>query len=100
VNVLPGEDLADLAFRVNVSFGLLAALNGLIGPSYTIQPGQTLFIEAPRQQTVVVQPGEALIDIALRTNVGFDLLASLNGLTAPNYTILPGQVLFIEAPPP
>lgn len=100
VNVLPGEDLAGVAFRVNVSFGLLAALNGLTGSGYTIQPGQLLFIEEPLQQTVTVQPGEALTDVALRTNVSFDLLASLNGLTAPLYTIVPGQVLFTEAPPP
>ncbi len=32
VNVLAGESLADVAFRVNVSFGLLAAINELSGP--------------------------------------------------------------------
>jgi LysM repeat protein len=100
VNVLPGENLTDVASRVNVSFGLLAALNGLVGPQYGITPGQALFIEPPLQQTVVVQPGEALIDIALRTNVNFDLLATLNGLVGPAYAIAPGQMLFIEAPPP
>ncbi len=47
VVVQVGEGLLDIAFRVNVRFELIAAINGIPGPDYFIHPGQVLFIDEP-----------------------------------------------------
>ena len=53
----------------------------------------------PPGGTYTVQPGDSLSIIGLRVGVPWQLIAEANGIAAPDYVIVPGQVLIIPAIP-
>ncbi len=115
--VQPGDDLAHIARRYNVTVAALAQLNGIVNPG-SVVIGQVLVVPGPGNnypggtiaptilptvpgqptpqapRTHVVQPGENLFRISLKYNVSLDALMRANGITNPNL-IFVGQVLQI-----
>lgn len=94
--VRPGDNLSTIAARNNTTSNALASLNGITNPNY-IYVGQVLKLSGTSNavvssRTYVVRPGDSLSVIAVRNNTTSSALASLNGITNPNY-IYVGQVL-------
>ena len=89
--VQQGENIYDVARRLNVTVADLAAVNHL-SPPYPVKIGQSLIIPAIRVYTVA--KGDSLSKIAQHFDVGQSNLAQLNHLTPP-YKIFPGQQLQI-----
>ncbi len=105
-----GDTLSRIAARFGVTTQTLAQLNGIVNPDLVFF-GQTLLIPtssggtitqptpipgitpvpAPAQ-TYLVQPGDNLYQISLRTGVPLLTLISLNGISDPN-RIFVGQTL-------
>lgn len=106
--VQPGDTLFSIALRFGLTVDELAQANQITDPS-TIYAGQVLIIPsagggvataapAPTQagqRTYVVQEGDNCFRIALSYNLTCEQLAAANGLTPPDYTVYPGQVLII-----
>ena len=90
--VQQGENLFDVARRLNVTVQDLAAVNHL-QPPYQVRTGQMLIVPAIRVYTVA--KGDSLSLIAQKFDVGTSRLAQLNHL-APPYKIFPGQQLQIS----
>ena len=94
--VRPGDNLSTIAARNNTTSNALASLNGITNPNY-IYVGQVLKLSGTSNApvstaTYVVRFGDNLSTIAARNNTTSNALASLNGITNPNY-IYVGQVL-------
>lgn len=106
--VQPGDTLFSIALSFGLTVEELAQANQITDPS-TIYAGQVLIIPsagggaatavpAPTeagQRTYVVQEGDNCFRIALSYNLTCEQLAAANGLTPPDYTVYPGQVLII-----
>ena len=111
--VQPGDDLAHIARRYNLSIEALAQLNGIVNPAQIVI-GQVLVVPGPgnnypggsvpptviptalasQVSTHVVAAGENLFRISLKYNVTLDALMRANGIVNPNL-IYVGQVLRI-----
>ncbi|HFC11833.1 MAG TPA: LysM domain-containing protein, partial [Anaerolineae bacterium] len=103
--VQSGDTLARIANRFNTTISTIADANNIVNPNY-IYIGQVLTIpdgsdnggdSTPTtipvsQLTYTVQPGDTLSRIAARFGTTSAEIASLNGITNPNY-IYVGQVL-------
>jgi LysM repeat protein len=98
--VQAGENLFRISLKYGTTVGAIAAANGIINPSY-VYTGQELIIpqgsggttgSAPKYH--VVQPGETLWSIALRYGTTPWTIASLNGISNPNF-IYSGRTLRI-----
>jgi len=104
--VVPGDTLLELAIRYKVSMDDLTLWNGLEDGS--IQEGQklTIFVGSGREsadsaaelRTVEyeVQPGDTLLNIALKFTTTRDLLLQINKIEDPNH-IFVGQKLRVPA---
>lgn len=106
--VQPGDTLFSIALSFGLTVEELAQANQIADPS-TIYAGQVLVIPSPGggvatatpaptqagQRTYVVQEGDNCFRIALSYNLTCEQLAAANGLTPPDYTVYPGQVLII-----
>ena len=64
-------------------------------PSPTIAVSPSPSASAGSGKTYVVQRGDSLYQIGIDLNItgGYKALAALNGISGPDYTIVPGQVL-------
>src|SRR5258707_15596221 len=95
--VQPGDSLYRIAARQNVDFNTLMAANGFTSDKVIIYPGQVLVLPggvsggAPQGSapggSYTVQPGDSLYRIAFRQNVHFNELITANGLTTDNPNI-------------
>ena len=93
VTVAPGDSLARIAARTNVSVGALAGENQLAVP-YRITVGQTLKVPAGRYHRV--KPGETGIAIARAYGAPWDRIVSDNRL-APPFALAAGQMLRVPS---
>jgi LysM repeat protein len=105
--VQAGENLFRIAMRYGMSYGDLAAANGITNPDQ-ISAGQELQIPACGGAAVpqaaggedivhTVQPGENLFRIALRYGRTWTELAAYNGISNPDQ-IMAGQTVRIPQP--
>jgi LysM repeat protein len=81
-----------VARMYGVSTASVANASGLANPD-RLQVGQVLTIPNQPGWLYRVQPGETLDQIASRTGVSIDAIATVSGLTAA--TVRPGQVILI-----
>ncbi|MFC4604884.1 LysM peptidoglycan-binding domain-containing protein [Rhodococcus kronopolitis] len=108
--VAPGDTLSGIAARHGIPLGALLQANGLTVDS-VIQPGQVLDVSGrpgpdpvnpaptPGTTTYTVQPGDGLSDVALRFGGDLGEILRLNGFTAVDTVIYPGQVLIVPDKP-
>lgn len=92
-----GDTLSGIASRYGMSTSALASLNG-ISNANLIYPGQVLKVSGSSNgssTTYMVKSGDSLSGIASRYGTTVSALASLNGISNPNW-IYPGQVLKIS----
>lgn len=93
-----GDTLSGIASRYGMSTSALASLNG-ISNANLIYPGQVLKVSGSSNDssatTYTVKSGDSLSGIASRYGTTVSALASLNGISNPNW-IYPGQVLKIS----
>lgn len=103
--VRAGDTLSHIAFKYNVTIAELAAKNNLTNPNL-LAPGQKLIIptgddsatdSGAAAQTYTVQPGDTLFVIAGQVGVRMAQLAEANNITDINRLEV-GQVLIIPAP--
>lgn len=97
--VQPGDALSLIGEKFGIPWLLIAQANGIQGPNYTIQPGQTLIIPALPQpsgggQVYVVASGDSITKIATKFNIDPTTLADYNNIVDWN-SIQVGQVLQI-----
>ena len=96
--VKSGDTLSGIASRYGMSTSALASLNG-ISNANLIYPGQVLKVSGSSNgssaTTYMVKSGDNLSGIASRYGTTVSALASLNGISNPNW-IYPGQVLKIS----
>ena len=96
--VKSGDTLSGIASRYGMSTSSLASLNG-ISNANLIYPGQVLKVSGSSNgssaTTYTVKSGDSLSGIASRYGTTVSALASLNGISNPNW-IYPGQVLKIS----
>ena len=96
--VKSGDTLSGIASRYGMSTSALASLNG-ISNANLIYPGQVLKVSGSSNgssaTTYMVKSGDSLSGIASRYGTTVSSLASLNGISNPNW-IYPGQVLKIS----
>jgi len=121
VHVVTSTDtLSGIGARYGVDWQDIAAANGIVGPSYFIQPGQSLTIPqlgapaptspatatpratppAGQARTHVVASTDTLSSIGARYGVDWLDIAAANGIVGPSYFIRSGQVLTIPAASP
>jgi LysM repeat protein len=110
--VQPGDTLSAIAARSGVSVDALAAANGLNPDAYLLI-GTVIHLAGSSSATgtmvpvsdttttstgasYVVQAGDTLSAIAVRSGVSIDALAAANGLD-PNHALLTGTVLRVSA---
>jgi murein DD-endopeptidase MepM/ murein hydrolase activator NlpD len=91
--VAPGDTLAVVADRTDMSIRSLIDMNGL-QPPYALAPGMRLALK-PRSQ-YVVQQGDTLSSLAQRYGISESTLVAVNHLPPP-YTVRPGQSLSIPS---
>jgi murein DD-endopeptidase MepM/ murein hydrolase activator NlpD len=89
IGVQPGDTIADLAHRYDVSARDLIEANGL-QPPYKLAAGTQLRFPVPRDY--VVQPGDSLYGISRLFAVDQREIVRLNQLREP-YEVKPGQTL-------
>lgn len=93
-----GDTLSGIASRYGMSTSALASLNG-ISNANLIYPGQVLKVSGSSNgssaTTYTVKSGDSLSGIASRYGTTVSALASLNGISNPNW-IYPGQALKIS----
>lgn len=97
--VRPGDSMTGIARYFGVSAWSLAQANGLSNWNY-IYSGQRLcvpnvYVPPATSNYYTVRSGDNLSSIAVRFGVGMYYLASLNGISNPNY-IYVGQVLRVR----
>lgn len=96
--VKSGDTLSGIASRYGMSTSALASLNGIINANL-IYPGQVIKVSGSSNgssaTTYTVKSGDSLSGIASRYGTTVSALASLNGISNPNW-IYPGQVLKIS----
>ena len=110
--VKSGDNLSAIASKYNMTVNALATLNGISNPNL-IYPGQTLRVAdsgkgdsvsnnatAPiannaSNTTYTIKSGDTLSGIASRYGTSVSALASLNGISNPNW-IYPGQVIKVS----
>lgn len=96
--VKSGDTLSGIASRYGMSTSALASLNG-ISNANLIYPGQVIKVSGSSNgssaTTYTVKSGDSLSGIASRYGTTVSALASLNGISNPNW-IYPGQVLKIS----
>ena len=96
--VKSGDTLSGIASRYGMSTSALASLNG-ISNANLIYPGQVLKVSGSSNgssaTTYMVKSGDSLSGIASHYGTTVSALASLNGISNPNW-IYPGQVLKIS----
>lgn len=108
--VQKGDTLSGIASKLNYPGGYqaLATANGIANPNF-ITPGQVLKVyggsagsvsQPTNGKTYTVVKGDYLIDIGRKTGVDWREIARINGISAPNYIIQPGQVLRLGASAP
>ncbi len=101
-----GETLTDIAERVGVPVGQLAAANGLSDANW-VPAGRLIAVPpvgslaptpaastAPSSGRYTVRPGDALSDIAIRLGVPLGQLAAANGIRDPDL-ITDGQLIAV-----
>jgi len=101
--VQPGETIYSIARRYGTSVEAIISANGIVNPN-RIYVGQRLTIPiqgSPATTVYSVQRGDTLFSIARRYGTTANSLASLNGLSNPNF-IWAGQRLRLNSssPPP
>ncbi len=97
-----GETLYSIARRYGVNVWTIASVNGITNPN-RIYVGQRIVIPSGQQPagTVhVVQPGEALLQIALRYGVDAWTIAHANGITNLNHIYVGQRLVIPQAAPP
>ena len=67
--------------------------NRLENAGYNYDVIQNLVNEMMGQNTYIVKKGDTLSEIGEKVGVNWQKIASLNGISGPNYIIYPGQVL-------
>ncbi len=102
--VQAGDTLYRIAARYNTSISAIAQLNGItnvnlirIGQQLIIPTGGTVIVPSTppiQQKTYVVQPGDTLFRIALRSGIPLSVLVQTNGIPDPNRVYV-GQVLVL-----
>ncbi len=96
--VKSGDTLSAIASRYGMSTSALASLNG-ISNANLIYPGQVIKVSGSSNgssaTTYTVKSGDSLSGIASRYGTTVSALASLNGISNPNW-IYPGQSLKIS----
>lgn len=95
--VRSGDTLSSIAAKFGTSYQALASLNGISNPNL-IFAGQTLRVNGSASSGSVyytVRPGDNLSNIASRYGTSYQSIASLNGLSNPNF-IFAGQTLKIK----
>ena len=101
--VKSGDTLSGIATRFNTTYQDLARLNNITSP-YVIYPNQVIKIKGDNTvanntsnsaTTYIVQSGDTLSSIANKFGTSYQALASLNGISNPNY-IYVGQVLKVK----
>lgn len=116
--IQPGENLASIASKYNLTVGQLAQINNITNPNRIVR-GQTLTVftvPEPVEETApvedvavepvtletvdgtpyVVQPGEHLAEIAQRFGVSWPALAKANNIADANW-VEAGQTIIIPA---
>jgi LysM repeat protein len=102
--VQPGDSLYRIAARQGVDFNALMAANGFTSDKVIIYPGEVLNLPGGGVPVVAppaaapggsytVQPGDSLYRIAARQNVDFNALMAANNFTSDKVIIYPGEVL-------
>lgn len=93
--VQPGDTLGQIATRFGISVEVLAAANA-IDDINRISVGQVLLIPSVDQAlpTIISWPGETLSDLANRTGISIDQLATLNRLDTST-RLFPGQPIVV-----
>jgi LysM repeat protein len=104
--VQPGDSLYRIAARQGVDFNALMAANGFTSAKIIIYPGEVLNLPGGGVPVVApgasapggsytVQPGDSLYRIAARQNVDFNDLLAVNNFTGQvdKVILYPGQVL-------
>ena len=100
--VKSGDTLSGIATRFNTTYQDLARINNIASP-YVIYPNQVIKIKGDNtvannsSNTTIytVQSGDTLSSIANKFGTSYQALASLNGISNPNY-IYVGQVLKVK----
>lgn len=106
--VKSGDTLSAIASEYGMTTSALATLNGITNPNL-IYPGQTLRVAdsgkgstvsqkattTPTTGSYTVRYGDTLSGIASRYGTSTSTLASINGISNPNW-IYPGQVLTVS----
>jgi len=94
-----GDTLSSIAARQHTTVDAIAQANGIANPDRIIE-GQLLTIPDPANANaaatprVVVQPGDTLTKISIRTGVPIDTLIAANGLPSP-YNVYTGGSLLL-----
>jgi LysM repeat protein len=96
-----GETLYSIARRYGVNVWTIANANRITNPN-RIYAGQRLVIPSgqPARTVHVVQPGEALLQIALRYGVDAWTIARANGITNLNHIYVGQRLVIPQAAPP
>lgn len=90
-----GDTLSQVAARLGVPVGDLAAANGIADPDYIVS-GRVLKVPSPLGSVTeyLVRPGDTLWDISSAVGVPIGQLASANGLEDPDW-VPAGRVLTV-----
>jgi len=99
----PADSLRDLAWRFGTTISAIGYANRIVNPAQ-IYIGQTVALQAgengrtqtPMGYMYIVQTGDTLYGVALRTGLSLSALCIANGLTA-NGALFVGQSLLIPA---
>lgn len=96
-----GETLYSIARRYGVNVWTIANANRITNPN-RIYAGQRLVIPSgqPAGTVHIVQPGEALLQIALRYGVDAWTIAHANGITNLNHIYIGQRLVIPKAAPP
>lgn len=96
--ILPGEELENIASKLHIELDVLKTLNG-IDEGYRAVAGNNLVIPNMDQsyfQTYTIQKGDSFYEIGRRYQVNPTLLATMNGMDSDEY-IYPGEKLLVPA---
>lgn len=97
--VLPGEELENIAFKLNIEMEVLKELNGL-DEDYRALPGNQLVVpnvDDSNFRRYTIKKGDTLYEIGKKYQIDTALLAMINGLDMGEF-IYPGEILLIPSP--